>query len=207
MKNPNKVRAAFYLRVSSPGQTTENQLLQLHQVAEGRGWKVRHVFEDVASGSRDDRPQLAAMMEAVRRGQVDLVAVQSFDRLARSSKHLIGLVDELNHLGVDLFSYRETVDTSTPMGKVILTVFSALAEFELAVLKERTKAGLARAKARGARLGRPRKYVDVERALRLIEGGMSKKAAAEEIGVPRSSLIRALQQVSKNASESDAVNG
>ena len=208
MRNPNTTRAAFYLRVSTAGQTTENQRLQLQQVADARGWEIVGIFTDVASGARDDRPQLAAVMKAVRRGQVDLVAVQALDRLGRSSKHLIGLVDELNHLGVDLFSYRETVDTSSPMGRVILTVFSALAEFELAVLKERTCAGLERAKARGKILGRPRKdNVDVKRALELVKGGMSKKAVARELSVPRTSLLRALDRVSENVSENDAVNG
>ncbi len=185
MKSLNKIRAVFYLRVSTAGQTTENQALQLQQVADARGWKIVGIYTDVASGARDDRPQLAAMLQSVRRGQVDLVSVQALDRLGRSSKHLIGLVDELNHLGVDLFSYRETVDTSSPMGKVILTVFSALAEFELAVLKERTCAGLERAKARGKILGRPPKnHVDVKAAQQLLAKGMSKKCIARELGVP-----------------------
>ena len=138
----------------------------------------------------------------------DVVAVQALDRLARSTRTLIGLVDEFRQLGVGLYSYRETIDSTSTMGELIFVVFAALAQFELSILKERTCAGLERARAKGKRLGRPPKNtVDVAKALKLIEGGMSKKAVARELGVPRTSLLRALAGVSENVPKTEAVSG
>lgn len=208
MSDPKKIRVAFYTRVSTSGQTTDNQVLQLQQVADTRGWDVRHVFKDVASGARDRRPALDEMLKLVRRGYVDLVAVTAFDRLARNTRHLITLAEELRRAGVGIFSLREGIDSDSPTGQMVMTIFAALAEFELSILKERTCAGLQRARAKGKRLGRPpKKNVDVKKALRLIEGGMSKKAVARELNVPRTSLLRALEGVSENVPENDAVNG
>jgi DNA invertase Pin-like site-specific DNA recombinase len=142
------------------------------------------------------------MMRHVRRGKADIIATQALDRLARSSRTLITLVDELRRLGVGLYSYRETIDSSSAMGELIFVVFAGLAQFELSVLKERTCAGLQRAVARGKRLGRPPKAaVDILEAQRLIAEGLSKKAVAVRLGVPRTSLLRALNGVSKNASK------
>jgi DNA invertase Pin-like site-specific DNA recombinase len=186
-------RVAFYTRVSTASQTTDNQIIQLQQVADARGWTVVRTFADVASGAKDRRPALDEMMKLVRRGQVDLVAVAALDRLGRNTRHLVNLVEEFRQLGVALYSYRETLDTSSPVGALIVTVFAALAQFERDVLRERTLAGLARVRAQGRRLGRPPCVaVDVAEARRLIAEGVSKKRVAVRLGVPRTTLLRAL---------------
>jgi DNA invertase Pin-like site-specific DNA recombinase len=208
MTEPKQLRIFFYWRVSTPSQTTDNQVIQLQQVADTRGWRVLRVFTDVASGARDRRPALDEMMKAVRRGQVDLICVVALDRLARNARHLITLVEDFRRAGVGLFSLREGIDSYSATGQMVMTIFAALAEFELSVLRERTVHGLRAARLKGKRLGRPPKNtVDVEQALKLIECGMSKKAVAKMLNVPRTSLLRALVAVSENVSKTEAVSG
>ncbi|NLH47245.1 MAG: recombinase family protein [Myxococcales bacterium] len=208
MNEPKQLRVVFYTRVSTSAQTVDNQMLQLQQVAETRRWNVVGTYSDTASGARDRRPALDEMMKAVRRGQVDLISITALDRLGRDVRHLLTVVEELRQAGVGLFSLREGIDTNSPSGRMVMVIFSGLAEFELNILRERTVHGLQRARAKGVRLGRPpRVAVDVAEARRLIADGMSKKAVALHLGVPRTSLLRALNGVSKNASKTEAVSG
>ncbi len=151
-------RVALYARVSTNGQTVENQLRELQAVAKRHGWKVVATYTDNAvSGSkgRNERPGFADLHKAVAQRQVDLVAAWSVDRLGRSLQHLVTFLGELHAKGVDLYLHQQGIDTSTPAGKAMFQMMGVFAEFERAMIQERVKAGLARARSNGTRLGRP----------------------------------------------------
>jgi len=152
------VRIAIYTRVSTPTQSVENQRHELRRVAEARHWYVANEYaDDGISGAkgRPERPGLDALLKAAVRGEFDLVAVWALDRLGRSLEHLVATVNELQSLGIDLYSHKQALDTSTPAGRLAFQVFGALAEYERELLRERVKAGLDRARRNGTRLGRP----------------------------------------------------
>jgi DNA invertase Pin-like site-specific DNA recombinase len=151
-------RAALYARVSTGGQTVENQLRELRAVAKRLGWDVNEEFVDEGiSGSkgRDRRPALDAMLKAVIRGEVDVVAAWSVDRLGRSLQDLVGILNDIRSREVDLYLHQQGLDTATPSGRAMYQMLGVFAEFERQILIERTKAGLERAKAQGRRGGRP----------------------------------------------------
>ncbi|MGH1588980.1 recombinase family protein [Methylobacterium phyllosphaerae] len=152
-------RVAFYVRVSTAdGQTCENQILQLQEVAARSGWSVTATFrDDGISGAkgRDRRPGLDALLRTVTRREVDLVAAWSVDRLGRSLPDLISLLGELQGRGVDLYLHQQALDTSTPGGRMMFQMLGVFAEFERALIRARVMAGLERTRAKGTRLGRP----------------------------------------------------
>lgn len=151
-------RVGVYLRVSTAEQTTENQRRELMAVAERHGWAVVRTFEDAGiSGakSRDGRPGLDALMKAVARREIDMVAAWSVDRLGRSLTDLLELLREMHSKGVDLFLHQQGLDTSTPGGRAMFQMMGVFAEFERAMLRERVVSGLARARKNGTRLGDP----------------------------------------------------
>src|SRR5215212_6258565 len=151
-------RAALYARVSTSGQTVENQLRELRQVAKRLGWEVVEEFIDQGiSGAkgRDKRPALDSMLKAVIRGEVDVVAAWSVDRLGRSLQDLVGVLNDIRARDVDLYLYQQGLDTATPSGRAMFQMLGVFAEFERSIIVERTNAGLARARAEGRRLGRP----------------------------------------------------
>jgi DNA invertase Pin-like site-specific DNA recombinase len=152
-------RVAIYLRVSTTEQTTTNQRRELKAVAARHGWTVVRIFEDGGiSGAKDrnERPALDAMLKAVARREVDMVAAWSVDRLGRSLMDLLVLLRELHAKGVDLFLHQQGLDTSSPSGRAMFQMMGVFAEFERAMIRERVLAGLARAKEQGTRLGRRR---------------------------------------------------
>jgi DNA invertase Pin-like site-specific DNA recombinase len=152
-------RVAIYLRVSTAEQTTANQRRELQRVAARHGWTVAGVFEDAGiSGAkgRDQRPGLNALMKAVARREVDMVAAWSVDRLGRSLIDLLDFLRELHAKGVDLFLHQQGLDTSSPSGRAMFQMMGVFAEFERAMIRERVLAGLARAREQGTRLGRRR---------------------------------------------------
>jgi len=152
-------RAALYVRVSTDAQTVENQIRELRQVAGRRGWDVVEVYSDAGiSGAkgRNGRPGLDSMLKDASRRKFDIVMAWAIDRLGRS---LIDLLDTIQHLeacGVDLYLDQQAIDTTTPMGKLVFQVTGAFAEFERTMIRQRIKAGLKRAVAQGAKLGRPK---------------------------------------------------
>lgn len=149
-------RAALYLRVSpTTEQTTENQRRELERVAVQRGWTIVEVFEDHGiSGAkgRDKRPAFNKLCNDCTRGHIDVVMSWSIDRLGRSLHHVVVFMAELSDLGVALYLHQQAVDSSTPAGKAMLAMCSVFAEFERAMIVERVKAGLARARAEGKKL-------------------------------------------------------
>jgi DNA invertase Pin-like site-specific DNA recombinase len=142
-------RVAIYARVSTvdKGQDPETQLITLRDYVERRDFQMVGEYIDYASGIREDRPQYWALLEAVRKRQVDVVLVWRYDRFARSTQALVQALKEFQSLGVDFISYQENIDTTTPQGEMIFTVMASLAQFESALISERVKAGMARAKA------------------------------------------------------------
>jgi DNA invertase Pin-like site-specific DNA recombinase len=181
-------QAALYVRVSTSGQTTENQERELHAVAAKAGWNVVHVYRDAGiSGAkgREERPAFDALCKDAARRKFDMVAAWSVDRLSRSLHDLTGFLKDLHALNVDLYLHQQGLDTSTPTGKAMFQMIGVFAELERAVIRERVKAGLDRARAQGTKLGR--RPVDraietkIRRALKRGDRGIRK--IAREIGV------------------------
>jgi DNA invertase Pin-like site-specific DNA recombinase len=196
-------RVALYARVSTKGQTVENQLLDLRRYALSRGWEIAGEYKDEGiSGTKDNRPALSELMNAARKRKVDAILVWKLDRFARSTRHLVNALDELRGLGVDFASYQENMDTTTAAGKLLFDIMAALAEFERSVIVERVHAGLRRARANGKRLGRPTLNLDGKKARQMKEAGLSVRRIAKELGASKS-LVASL--LSKNGCQNLAV--
>lgn len=186
-------RVALYARVSTTGQSTANQLLELHQAAERLGWEVLAEFVDHGiSGAkgRRDRAQFDALLKGVARRDFDIVASWSVDRLGRSLVDLIAFLQELQGVGIDLYLHQQGINTTTPAGKALFGMLGVFAEFEREMIRERVNAGLARARERGTRsglpIGRPKVSEDVEAQIRQLraEGhGMLKISKLAGCGV------------------------
>src|SRR6204780_4446032 len=180
-------RAALYLRVSTDGQTVDNQRLALEAVCEQRGWQVVQVYTDNGiSGAkgRNQRPGLDALLKDASRGRFDVVMGWALDRLGRSLLDLLDTLGELEAAGVALVLHEQAIDTTTPAGRMFFQITGAFAEFERAMIRSRVRAGLDRAKARGVRLGRPRTGAKVEAAIRArLAAGEGVKKVAKAVGV------------------------
>jgi DNA invertase Pin-like site-specific DNA recombinase len=149
-------RVAIYGRVSTFEQNTKAQESELRAYAEQRGWTVIQIYADKGvSGAQNSRPALDALMADCRRGKIDLVLVSRFDRFARSVSHLLRALETFGDLGIEFVSLSEQIDTSTASGKMVFIVLGAVAELERSLIGERVRSGLANAKRRGVRLGRP----------------------------------------------------
>jgi DNA invertase Pin-like site-specific DNA recombinase len=189
-------RVAIYARVSTDDQTTENQLRELRAVAERAGWQVVDEFIDQAvSGAkgRDKRPAFDRMLKAATRRQIDVIAAWSVDRLGRSLQHLVGFLDEIHSQRIDLYLHQQGIDTSTPAGKALFQMCGVFAEFERAMIQERVKAGLARARANGKALGRPRVSEDTEDRIRALRAeGLGIVKIARRLGVGGGTVQRVL---------------
>jgi DNA invertase Pin-like site-specific DNA recombinase len=161
-------RAALYLRVSTADQNTANQERELREVAERMGCDIVKVYRDHGiSGAkcRDKRPAFGALCRDATKRQFDVIMAWSVDRLGRSLQDLVGFLSEIHALRIDLYLHQQGLDTTTPSGKAMFQMMGVFAEFERAMIQERVRAGLARAKAEGKRLGRPKANGDVERAI------------------------------------------
>jgi DNA invertase Pin-like site-specific DNA recombinase len=183
------VKAAIYVRVSTLDQHAANQLPELHKYVADRGWEAHEYVDRGVSGAKDSRPALNRLLADARRRRFDVIVVWSLDRLGRSLKHLVGLLDDLQAMGVGIISLREGLDWTTPSGRLQAQLLAMIAEFERARLRERVLAGLARARRDGKRLGRPRRQVTA-RDLAQVPG-LSVRAAARELKVSPSVLQRA----------------
>jgi DNA invertase Pin-like site-specific DNA recombinase len=193
---PKPKRVALYARVSTDGQTTENQRRELRAAVERNGWTI--VVEYIDHGisgakGRKERPQFDALLNAVTRREFDMVAAWSVDRLGRSLQDLIAFLSELQAKKVDLYLHQQALDTSTPSGKAMFGMLGVFAEFERAIIQERVKAGLARARAKGRTLGRPKASAAIEERIReLAAQGMGKVKIARTLGVGVSLTQRVL---------------
>lgn len=189
-------RIALYTRVSQDSQTTENQRLELVAVAERLGWHIVAEFTDHGiSGSkgREKRPGYDALMKAVARREIDMVASWAVDRLGRSLQHLVGFLTEINAKGVDLYLHQQALDTSTPSGRAMFGMLSVFADFERELIISRIRAGLARSTKRS---GRPPLDIEkVERIKRSLAKGTSINATAKKLKVGVGTVHRLKQQM------------
>lgn len=193
MRSRGPLRVALYARVSTSDQSTALQRDEATRLIAGRGWELVETYEDAGvSGRRARRPSLDAMLAAARRRRFDAIVVWRADRLFRSVHHMVTTLAELSALGVNFVSCTEPFDTSTPTGQLLLHLCAAFAQFERDVLVERTVAGMAAARRRGKRVGRPRRHVDVDRARALLAEGRAEREVARELGVGYGTLRRAL---------------
>ena len=187
-------RVAVYARVSTDGQSVENQLSELDPVARKEGWEVVHQFVDKGiSGAkgRDARPAFDTLCKGVVRRQFDLVAAWSVDRLGRSLQDFVAFLSELHSKHTNLYLHKQGIDTTTPAGKLLFQMLGVFAEFERSMIVERVKAGLRRAKAEGKKFGRPRVGSDVEvKVLTLRRSGHGMRRIARSLGIGNCTVQR-----------------
>ena len=178
-------RAAIYARVSTLDQEPENQLQELRRYCEARGWTAVEYVDRGVSGTKDRRPALDTLIRDARRRRFDVLVCWRLDRLGRNLKHLITLLDDLQELGVGFVTLGESIDTTTPAGRLQLHILSAISQFERERIRERVIAGLKRARRQGTQLGRPRKVPTT-----IAIPGDSVRAAARTWGVSKSTAAR-----------------
>src|SRR5579872_6993650 len=181
-----RTRVAIYARVSTAhnGQDPAMQTRELEEYCQRRGWELASCYVDTGiSGSKESRPELNKLMADAHRRRFDAIVVWKFDRFARSVSHLLRALETFQALGIEFVSLTEGVDTSTPAGKMVFTVLGAVAELERSLICERVKAGLRNARAKGKRLGRPRRVLDITRIDALRTHGLGWRAIAKQLGV------------------------
>ncbi len=192
------IRAASYARVSTTGhgQDVGLQIDELRQVAGQRGWSIAGEYIDEGvSGAATSRPALDQMLDAARRGKIDLVVVWKLDRLGRSLQHLLQILDELQHLGVGFVSVRDSgIDTTSATGRLMLHILGAFASYERELIRERVVAGVRRAQAKGLHCGRPVVEMDLRPALALLADGHGLKAISSMLGINRATLRERLRE-------------
>jgi DNA invertase Pin-like site-specific DNA recombinase len=187
-------RAVLYARVSTFDQRPETQLLDLRRLAEQRGFEIVHEYTDRISGAKAKRPALDLLLAAAHRREFDVVLVWAADRLARSVRHFLEVLDTLNHLGIEFVSFRENLDTGGPLGRAVVVIVSAVAELERNLIVERVRAGLRRARLEGQRLGRRPIEIDRAALLRDRARGLSLAQLAKAYRISRTSVARTLKQ-------------
>jgi len=187
-------RAVLYMRVSSLDQHPETQLLDLRQMAAQRGYEIVQEYVDRISGAKARRPGLDDLMRDARRGRFDVVLVWASDRIARSVKHFLEILDELNRLQIEFISFRENIDTGGPLGRALIVIIGAISELERNLIIERVRSGMRRAKLEGRRLGRPPLNVNRDDLLRDRARGHSLTQLAKTYSISRASVVRFLQQ-------------
>jgi DNA invertase Pin-like site-specific DNA recombinase len=203
------MRAAIYARVSTTnnGQSPDMQLRELREYCERRGWQLTGEYVDAGiSGAKEHRPQLDALVSACRKRLVDAVIVYRYDRFARSLRQLVNALEEFRSLGIEFISLHEGVDTSTPNGRLVFGIFATIAEFERELIRDRVISGIAAARAKGKRLGRPRAIVDAARIAVLRASGLSWPKIATELGVSVGTVFQAAQKLSKIPTKNTAAS-
>ena len=192
-------KAAIYARVSTPEQCIENQLYELRELAARRGYEIVREYTDIGSGSKSRRAGLDALLADAHRREFSIVLVAAFDRVARSVKHFLTVVDELNDLGIEFVSARENIDTTGSMGRMFITLISSIAELERSIIIERIKAGMRRRRLEGYRLGRIPLDVDRDAIVRDRLSGKSLTETAKKHGVSRASVVRFVHEAQRKS--------
>lgn len=188
------MRAGLYMRVSTLDQNPDTQLNDLLELARQRGWSIAGRYVDHGiSGTRSRRPGLDQLMADARRGKFDVVLVWASDRLARSVRHFLEVLDELNHLNVGFVSYREQIDTGGPLGRALIVIVGAIAELERSLIIERVRAGMRRAKLEGRHIGRMPVAVDIVAMRRDRERGLSLREIGKAHRVGKTTVARLLR--------------
>jgi DNA invertase Pin-like site-specific DNA recombinase len=191
-------RAAIYVRVSTGDQHPETQLYDLREMAKQRHFDVVAEYADRISGAKAKRPGLDEMLRDARRRKFDVVMVVAFDRLARSTRHFLEVLDQLNQLEIEFMSFRENIDTGGPLGRAMVTIVGAIAELERSLIIERVKAGMRRAKLDGTRLGRRPLQIDREQVVRDRLSGLSLTHVAKKHGMSRALVCRLVNERRKD---------
>ena len=197
-------RVAIYTRVSTDGQSVENQRRELLAVAERRGWEVVQEYSDHGiSGAkdRDKRPAFDRMLKGATRREFDMIAAWSVDRLGRSLQHLVAFLGEVHGAGVGLYLHQQALDTSTPAGEAMFQMCGVFAQFERSMIVSRVNAGLKRARANGKTLGRPKIAASTEKSIRkaLAKGDRGILKVAAEFGVGSGTVQRIKAEMAAEA--------
>jgi DNA invertase Pin-like site-specific DNA recombinase len=193
------LRAGIYCRVSTSDQSPESQLRDLRLYAESRGFEIAEYTDAGFSGAKQSRPALDRLMDDARKRKLDIVLCWRFDRFARSTKHLLNALEEFRGLGIQFISFQENIDTSSPLGQAMFTIVSAVAQLERDLIRERVRAGIRNARAKGKRLGRPSASVCLNTVAEMRKQGFGYRKISESMGVGVATLIRAVQKKSKTA--------
>jgi len=204
-----KKRSAIYVRVSTANKSKQGDVVSFVQNLEvqeeplnglvtQRGWTLYKLYSDRASGAKERRPGLDALMADARRGLFDVVVVWRFDRFARSVKQLVLALEEFRSLGIDFISHQEALDSSTPLGKAMFTIIGAMAELERNIIRERVIAGMEHARRNGTRsgkpVGRPKAVFDRDEVVRLRNAGLSWREIARKLGIGAGTARRAYKE-------------
>ena len=187
-------RAALYMRVSSVDQHPETQLHDLKLMAAQRGFEIVQEYVDRISGVKAKRPGLGQLMRDARHGKFDIVLVWASDRIARSTRHFLEILDELNRLNIEFVSFRENIDTSGPLGRAIVVIIAAIAELERNLIIERVRAGMRRARLDGRHIGRRPLELDREAILSDRRCGHSLGQIAKAHRISRTTVHRVLSE-------------
>jgi len=189
-------RVALYARVSrhDKDQDPDNQLLKLRSFVESHGWAVYGEYVDMKGGADASRPDLDRMLKAARGHAFSAIVIVRLDRIGRSVRNLLNLIDDLKGSNVELICTDQEINTSTPGGKLLFTLLGAISEFELELIRDRTKDGLARARAQGKRLGRPPFAVSTEEIVALKESGLSLRQIGAKVGLSHQGVKKRLRQ-------------
>ena len=201
------MKVAIYCRVSTVEQSSAMQVAELRAYCQRRGWEIAEEFIDAGvSGSKESRPALNRLLAGAKRRKFDAVLVYRYDRFARSLRQLVNALAEFDALGIHFVSLHEGVDTSTPNGRLVFGIFASIAEFERELIRGRVKSGIAAARTRGVRLGRPRVMVDRSQIALLRAEGLSWAKIAANLGVGEGTVYRMAQASAKIPSNSSSVS-
>jgi len=187
------MKTAIYCRVSSDKQETDMQKDDLIRYCDDNGLSYE-MFEDVYTGTSDDRSALNKLLAECRAGKFERVLIWRFDRLSRVTRHFLNMQFELSELGIELIAIKEDHDQTTAIGKLLTKISSAVSEYEVEVLRMRTRAGMAAAKARGKKFGPPEKLLDADKLRELLAAKKSFDDIASELGFSKSHLYRKIRQ-------------
>jgi DNA invertase Pin-like site-specific DNA recombinase len=200
-------RAVLYMRVSTVDQHPETQLHDLRQMAAQRGYHLTREYTDKISGTKAKRPGLDELLRDARQGRFDVVLVWACDRIARSTRHFLEVLDELSHLNVEFVSFRESIDTGGPLGRAIVVIIGAIAELERNLIIERVRAGMRRARLEGRRIGRAPLDIDRQQVLRDRERGQSLSQIARAHQVSKATVVRVLRAEGQQPDLQQGING
>jgi DNA invertase Pin-like site-specific DNA recombinase len=187
-------RAVIYTRVSTPDQHLETQSYDLRGMAKQRGYEIVNEYSDTISGAKSKRPGLDQLLADARRRRFDVVLVAAFDRVARSVRHFLEVLDELNRLGIEFVSFRENIDTGGALGRAVVVIVGAIAELERSLIVERVRAGTRRAKLEGRQIGRTPLNIDRQQVVRDRLSGMSLTQVARKHRISRASVCRLMKE-------------
>jgi DNA invertase Pin-like site-specific DNA recombinase len=192
-------KAAIYGRVSTNDQNVESQFCDLRSLAKARGYEIVAEYSDTISGTKAKRPGLDHLLSDARRGQFNVVFVWAFDRIARSVKHFLEVMDELNRLNIGFVSFRENVDTDSALGRALIIIVAAISELERSLIVERVKSGMRRAKLEGRQIGRARLDINREQVVQDRRSGMSLTVVAKRHAISRASVCRLMKEANGNS--------